>query len=175
MNWSETTFINKIVGYPPGNDNISSTNQPALLSRWFSFSKGGLVPWGYPVYNIYSSHHQDAISFLVGDPYWPSLATGRGRSSQDVKIFSKWHDIAVAGTWIMKQEWKTYFRLKDASPCPPWNQHGTWTWMVGRRSFPFGKGLISGAMLVLVRVYQALFFSFVQVVQICTKYFWYQD
>ena len=33
---------------------------------------------------------------------------------------------------------------------PPWNQHSPWKWMVGIRSFPFGKAYFQGRLLLVL-------------------------
>ena len=48
------------------------------------------------------------------------------------------------------EQWFQYFFVGNKNNIyPPWNQHSTWKWMVGIRSFPFGaQPIFRGELLV---------------------------
>ena len=51
--------------------------------------------------------------------------------------------------WILRAMVPVFFVGNKNNIFPPWNQHSTWKWMVGIRSFPFGaQPIFRGELLV---------------------------
>ena len=113
---------------------INSGNPQGYESlEHFFFKQKGACSW---------ENYENELRLLFG--CWGMMASSSSTSS---KLPLQQRPMASEETWLRKSDGKTsQWWVKFLEACetlksevlPSWNQHRTWKWIVGIRSFPFG-------------------------------------